>query len=481
MESLLEVRGMFLTLPSQQIEADATFGRFSDEVPGVVDLWKEKAVKCGALLASVFALLLVPSTLSASTDGLEAGGLSLAPRFRIETGYDTNAFYRSTDATRPTAVKLDLVPSLSVSTLTPRVVDFGASANARFEQYLGGDDEAQREAFRRMGGVDLGLATFLRLNPQGVVSLMPALDYRRSNDPSSNASGDAWRNTYNQASVEIGLHPGGAARTSRMGISGYLRGFHRLYRFNLREQLDRDSLGGEVRLNWNILPKSAFFVLSSISTIRYKEPFLTTNVQVGDNEVLEVANANSNAMPVRVSGGFDGLVTRRFGLLVRGGYGMGNYESGETVNTFVGQAQATVYPNQRTNFRLGYNRDVADSNLGNFLTFNRIYTGVTSAVGKLQASAIADVTFTSYARIENPTFNGVSVYGTDSRQDTLLGGTLDLVYKITPWFGTGANYRLQVRDSNFSAASVINVNEVDPTSSASFTRHAVSFVLQFGY
>jgi hypothetical protein len=412
---------------------------------------------------------------------LSAGGLELAPRFRIETGYDTNAFYRAADATRPTAVKLDLVPSLNVSTASPRAVDFGASASARFEQYLGGDDAAQREAFRQMGGVDLGLATFLRLNPLGVVSLMPAVDYRRSNDPASNASGDAWRNTYNQTSIELGLHPGGALRTSRMGISGYLRGFQRVYRFNLREQLNRDSLGGEVRLNWNVLPKSAFFLLASIATIRYKEDALTTDVAIGQTETVTITNANSNAMPVRVSGGFDGLLTRRFGILIRGGYGIGNYDGGETVSTLIGQLQATVYANQRTNFRLGVNRDFADSNLGNFLTFNRIYAGVQSNAGKVQVSLDADVTFTRYASIENPSFNGVSVYGTDSRQDTLLGGTFDFVYKFTPWFGAGANYRIQVRDSNFSAASVIDNNFVDPASSASFTRHAVAFVLQFGF
>lgn len=447
----------------------------------MVNLWRQKAVKCGALLFSAVVLFVAPGSSSASAETLQAGGLALAPRFRIETGYDTNAFYRAADATRPTAVKLDLVPSLSVSTLTPRAVDFGASANARFEQYLGGDDAAQREAFRRMGGVDIGLGTFLRLNPLGVVSLMPAIDFRRSNDPVSNASGDAWRNTYNQTSVEIGLHPGGALRTSRMGISGYLRGFQRIYRFNLRDQLNRDSLGGEIRLNWNILPKSAFFLLSSVATIRYKEPELTTNVQISDDEVVEITNENANATPVRVSGGFDGLLTRRFGFLVRAGYGMGNYEGGETVSTLIGQVQATVYANQRTNFRLGVNRDFADSNLGNFLTFNRVYAGVGSNAGKVQASADVDVTFTNYATIENPSFNGVSVYGTDDRRDTLLGGTLDFVYKFTPWFGAGANYRIQVRDSNFSAASVISANEVDPASSASFTRHAVSFVLQFGY
>lgn len=434
------------------------------------------------------ALLSVSQSVSAQ-DGLMAGPLNVAPRLRLETGYDSNAFYRPAEATRPTAIKLDVVPSLIVSTRDARVVDWNLQAAARFEQYVGGEAGAEREALRQMSGVDLSVGTVARFNPNGLVSLAPGIDLRRSNDPVSNLSGDPWRNLYNETSLELALHPGGARRTSRMGISGSLRGFQRIYRFNLRDQLNRDSLGGELRLNWNILPKSAFFVSTSVTSLRYLDPALDTTVVLPSNnpdgtpETTTISNANADATPIRVSGGFDGLLTRRFGLLIRGGYGIGNYDFGESISTPIGQVQASVYANPKTNFKVGVSRDFADSNLGNFLTFNRVYTGLTSRAGDLTTNLDVYLMFTDYAAIENDTVadSGLTVYNTDDRRDTLVGASIDMVYNLTPWFGLGANYRLELRDSNFSATSALDPNVVDPAASASFTRHAAAFILQFGY
>jgi len=422
-------------------------------------------------------------------EGLAAGPLNVSPRLRLETGYDSNAFYRAADATRPTAVKLDVVPSVIVATRDASALDWSLAGSVRFEQYVGGEAGTEREALRQMSGVDVNVDTTARFNPNGLVSIAPSLLLQRSNDPVSNLSGDPWRNLYNQTAVEIGLHPGGANTASRMGISGYLRGFQRLYRFNLREQLNRDTLGGELRLNWNILPKSAFFVSSSVESINYKDDLLDTTVVLpgtnpdGSPSSDTISNANANATPVRVSGGFDGLLTRRFGILVRGGYGIGNYDLGESISTPIGQLQATVYANPRTSFKLGASRDFADSNLGNFVSFNRVYTGLQNRAGDLTTSLDVYLQFSNYALIENDPAgtSELTVYSTNDRNDTLVGGYLDMVYSITPWFGVGANYRLDLRDSNFSATSAIDPNVVDPASSASFTRHAAAFILQFGY
>ncbi len=431
-----------------------------------------------ATFAHIAALLLVLGwSPRAYAQGFEAGGLRLTPVLRLETGYDTNVFYNASESNPQGAVRLDIAPSLGVMTLRPRAIDLQARLLFRWEQFLTGETDATRD----VSGLETNSTLSARFNPNGIVSVRPAVDFRRQNNPNSNASGDAYRNIYNESSVEIGVHPGGAVRTSRMGISGFLRGIHRLWLFPERSDINRQGIGGDLDLYWNFLPKTAIFLNASIMRISYSEEALISTVTRPDGTNASFATPNIGSTPFRTTAGIKGLLSRRISVTLGAGYARANYDGGPSINPFLANAQLSYFVTPDSAARLGYARDFSDSNLGNYLIFDRVTAGLGGRYGDVAVNVDAYLQFSQYARVEDPLVAGVPLFGTEERRDTLVGAYLDATYSLTRWLALGANYRLELRSSNYGALSFLTSGSAEQQVSASFLRHAVNFVVQFQY
>ena len=429
----------------------------------------------------VFMVTLVATSFSwsrsASADGIEAGGLTLRPVLRLESGYDSNVFYNASGASPRSSARLDIVPSLGITTNVPRAVDFRSALSFRWEQYLTGSNEA----IRQVSGAESDLHLEARLNPLGLVSVRPDVDFRRTNSPAASATGDAYRNNYVGAGVELALHPGGAVRTSRMGISGTLRPYFRSWSFPQRTDINRNAVGSDLNLYWNFLPKTAVFVQSGVMRSLYAEDAVVSTVTSPDGTEARFATPNLNSTPWRVMGGLSGLLGVHFSALLSAGYASSNYDGGPSINPFVANAQLRYILNERSSVYVGYLRDFSDSNLGNYLQFNRFAAGLDGRFGRVSTTVEAFFQSSEYARVEDQLVNGQPLFGTSERRDSLVGAWVDANYSFTRWVSVGANYRLELRDSNFGALSFISAETAGNQVSASYVRHAVNFVLQFSY
>jgi hypothetical protein len=409
--------------------------------------------------------------------GLEAGGLQLSPSLRLMTGYDTNVFYRSESAGRLGAARMDIAPSLGVNTLDPRLIDLSGRTDLLWEQYLVRADEDA--AIREISGLEALAHLQARIGSDQDVSFMPSWRLRRSNDPNSNASGDVFRSLINELRGEIAYHPGGARRQSRMGLSGHLSGFRRTFRLPQREALNRDSVGVEADLYWNFLPKTAIFVETSYQSTTWQSDELGFGVTRTDGEAERFTIANVNSRPLRFAGGFAGLLTRRFGLVAKGGFGRGNYAQDDPLRMALGEVRLNFYASPRTTLSTGYNRDFADSNLGSFLTWHRGFLELTGHLRDIELGGEFYVQANQYARIDDPTVQGVPVFGVNQREDILVGAVADITWYLSRYFGAGLSYRLESRDSNFRALNSVIPDLVEARGSASFLRHAVFGTLTF--
>ncbi|MBU6163142.1 MAG: outer membrane beta-barrel protein [Myxococcales bacterium] len=419
----------------------------------------------------------LPLSRSANADGIEAGGLTLRPVVRVESGYDSNVFYNSSSASPRSSLRLDIVPSLKVTTSAPRAVDLRSGLNFRWEQYL----TRSSEAIRQVSGAEADLHLEARFNPLGLWSVRPDVDFRRTNNPASSATGDAYRNNVVGGGVELALHPGGALRTSRMGISGTVRPYFRSWSFPQRPDINRNAVGGELNLYWNFLPRTAVFVQSGVLRSIYTEDAVITNVTNAEGAGSTFATPNLNSTPVRFVGGLRGLLGLRFSALLSAGYARSNYEGGPSINPFIANTQLRYNLNDRSSVYVAYVRDFSDSNLGNYLRFDRFVAGLDGKFGKISSTVEAYLQLSDYARVDDQLVNGQPLFGTSERRDTLVGALVDGTYSITQWMALGANYRLELRDSNFGALSFISAETAGNQVSASYVRHAVNFVVQFSY
>lgn len=411
--------------------------------------------------------------------GIEAGAFRLHPSLRLLQGFDSNIYYEDSSERPTSGLKLEVNPALRLVTPNPRSTDVQLGLDATWEQYF---NESTADVADQ-SGLEFNGELGVRLNANGLVSVRPANHLRRSNDSAFDEQGDAFRALYNQATVEIGVHPGGALRTSRLGFSGFVRGIHRIWRYDNRAALDRHALGGEAEIKWNFLPKTALFVNASYQSIRWANERVTALGQVPDTEIeTQLSLPNVDSRPWRVTGGLSGLITRRLSLLARVGYARGNYRASsafadnsgaqQSPRELIGEGRIQVHVNPTTSWRLGYLRDFADSSFSNYLRYHRFYTGMTATASRLTLDLEGYLQLNDYSRVD------FDLFDEPNRDDTVVGTMVGLDFAITSWWDIGARYRLEYRSSQFSPISIFDRDE---QASTSYVKHTALLALTFHY
>lgn len=437
---------------------------------------------CRLSLAVVVAVVFVSTGsvgFADESDGIQAGAFRVQPGLRLLQGFDSNIYYEDVSEDPTSGLKLEVNPSLRLETPSPRTTDVDLSLDATWEQYF---NESTADVSDQ-SGLEVNGQLAVRLNANGLVSVRPANHLRRTNDSAFDEQGDAFRALYNQASLDLGIHPGGAIRTSRLGFSGFARLLHRIWRYDNRAAMNRAAIGGELEVKWNFLPKTALFLNGSYQSVRWANDRLTALGQVPDTEIeTQLSTPNVDSRPWRVTGGLSGLVTRRLSVLARVGYARGNYRASsafadnagaqQSPREVVGEGRVEVHVNPTTSFRFGYLRDFADSSFSNYLRYHRLYTGVEAAASRLTLNVDGYLQFNDYSRVDFDLFDEAN------RNDTVVGASVGLDFAITSWWDIGTRYRLEFRDSQFTPISIF---DRDQQVSVAYVKHTALLSLTFHY
>lgn len=392
-----------------------------------------------------------------ASDGVAAGSLQLRPGLRLSVGVDSSPLFQdaSRDPTPSGSIRVN--PYLGVRTPEPRALELFADLGAAWEQLIQEDAKSQ-------SGLDLEGHVGVRVNPNGVVSITPSDHLAWTNTPNT-TTGDPIRSLHNRFDLTVGLHPGGHGRSERLGLSGELGFQHRLWDYDSYDSLNRTGLGGRLELQWNFLPKTGIFVSSTVDTIRYDSASLSSVTSSGPTDI-----DNVDSLSVRAALGFTGFLTRRFSVLASGGYGLGNYDLGEDIKTYLTHVEFGVHLSDHNRIHFGWEHNFEDSFLSNFLTYHRIYAEASVDVGALGLGLGGYVNLNTYSSMtsggtEVDVFNG-------ERKDTLVGADALVSYSVTDWFTMGLRYSPTVRDSTATISDGSVVGQ-----SADYVQHRAFFFL----
>jgi len=433
----------------------------------------------GVITIGLYALVGAANVAHAQPSGVQLGEFRVNAGLRLETGYDTNVYYNAINERRATSVRLNVGPSLRLTTIDPRGVDLRIALSARWDQYFRRSIEPSRDP----SGLRTTFDVSARFNPRGSVSVMPANLLRRSFDPGFSDSADPIRALFNETSVTVGWHPGGAARESRLGFSGSLRPFYRLWRYAPSDSIDKNSGGAGGELRWNFLPRTALFIMGNIARTTYQEPDTVPIGTISDqNAATRLPNAAST--PYRIGGGVTGLVSRQLGLLLRAGYGGATYETGDSTRRFIAQAQLTLYLPRDTSIAAGYYRDFGDSAFGNYVNIDRGYINLDTRIQRVSVSLEGFVQrnrFSENDRVLVSTEAGlVPLYTEDVRRDLVFGGAVSAAFALTRFMDVGARYRLRARQSNVEFRSIAGEAPF-VNASPDYLKHLVMVFVEFTY
>jgi len=400
--------------------------------------------------------------------GIPAGGLDLNVGIRFETGFDSNPFYANSDsASGPQGSGVvNINPYLGLRTAQPRMLALDGALGLKWEQYLANSDDNKAAS---QSGPDIEGNLGLRINPRGLVSVRPSDRLVLSNEPSYNANGDPTRALYNDFGLEVGFHPGGADNGSRVGFSGEVRFVHQLAMYvdpssdddvTGRDAFNNAALGGEGVVRYNFLPKTSVFLMTSVRSVSYAED---TSGALGPNG-QEVANSDS--LPMRFLAGFNGLLAPRFSLLATMGYGGASYDLGESASTVIGQVEAGLDMGEVGNLNFGWERNIRDAIVANFVTMNRFYGRYTGSAGDLNFGFGAEARLSSYSSATAADGSEFEYWETDGekRTDTSVRADAELGYGVTDWLTVGGRYAPVMR---FTDAKVAGTGDA----SIGFTNH----------
>lgn len=478
-----------------------------------------------AVIASAIALF--PLAASAQGEdfqpsGVSLGNFTLSPSLRLSIGYDTNASFKANDSngeqedsTPTTGVNVGLgwaVPYI-------RSVDFSGDLGVGWTQNFAGEGDS-----RDASGVSLGGGLRLRFNPRGSVSFNIQDKIRIDNDGTYTEENEldpyhvsfdengvdfgAERILLNTVAASLGFHPGGDVGDERMGFSGSLGASHSYNHYFDRSNLDRQSIGGNLGLNWNFLPRSAFVFRASVDRTRYDEDFgtfLTTSsdeLSGVDVPTIELDGespiSRNDSTSARFTAGINGLLTEKLSVSARVGYGLGWYDDGPNPGQVLALLQLTGQFNRGHTLRGSYSTNFANASFANYVQYHKFVLAWELNRGRfgLSLSTFAQINkYSDYAAqsvgfdtdFPNPPGEGlvIETYSLD-RTDYPVGANLRLRFAVTSNFQLGVQYRVDANFTDFRAVydedlsnslgiTPDELNAGDP----SYVKHRILFFVRF--
>lgn len=317
--------------------------------------------------------------------GIRTGNFELHPGIGTEFGYDSNAFYQSaSDAagmsrTATSALRLRITPSFSVSTL-------GA------QRLRNSDTTASMPTVNFRAGLAVGVHLFFSPDGGSNVSTLNGVDgtasvranffpgrtwqfsigdvFQRSIQSgaevllSDRTTTSPTRN-FNTATLELAYAPGRGTFEFRLGYNFIANIFDNpgtLSDGRNYSSLNYLSHDITARVSWRFLPKTAVLFDAGVTPTNY----------IGSSGPGWYTGL-FNSTPMRARVGLNGLITEKIALLALVGYQGTFFSGGDNADTVIGQLELRWIISELANFRVGFQRDIQNSFIGNFAIRNRGY------------------------------------------------------------------------------------------------------------
>jgi hypothetical protein len=380
--------------------------------------------------------------------GIRAGNFELHPGVGAEFGYDSNYLLRGSREQPAGSLHLKVIPSFSISTLSPQrrgvtpgapppTVEFRGGINGTYNEFIPvtGTQPAKdllQDQRNITGALDLSLSILPGRPWSGTLYG----DVARNAVPSSQGVAGSYDNVSARAGGELAWAPGGGLFEWRLGYS-FLGKF-------FEEQSTLTNLTNEVstRGRWRFLPRTAMLYDARLGFIDY------TN---GKNK--------TGSHPLRARIGMNGLVTHSVGILAMVGWGSSFYTPSpqEDFDSVIGQAEVRWYltPNPSndpaaatlslSSLAAGFTRDFVDSYIGTYYASNRGYASFSYFFGgKFLLVAEGGAAAIQYPNVTLPVNIAPHAAWTDVRIDASLFGE----YRFKDAFGVNLSGRYDGNVSN---------------------------------
>lgn len=386
-----------------------------------------RTICCLLLVGAIFS----PAVVTADAgDGLSAGNLVVHPGLTVGASFNSNLFRASaSEQTRTLAApSVRFVPSLSISSVNPDMVDFRVDARVGWEQYISTGERVVAD----QSGLTADVGADLTFNKAGAVSFAIGDRLQRTNEPPATPSAQTYNRLVNRAGATLGVHPGGRVFQHFLSYDWIIT------RYDQFAGLNKQAHDFTLKNYWRFLPRTAAMLAADFQVIQYAEPTRNGGLE------------NVNSTPLRLTAGLSGLITPRLSLRLHGGWGFGLYQSGEDfssvlLDTQLAYAFGTLAHNNK--LFLGYERNFQDSTIANFATYHRPYTGYHHAFAnrRLNLRIEVDALLRDYVGAPSGSFPGASgtVTINDGLNDALIGATGALSVAVKKWWDLGLTYRFQ--------------------------------------
>jgi len=382
-------------------------------------------------------LMLSLGALSAGTasaapgDHIRAGDAELVPSIQVGGEYRTNLYRTETDPIG--GANLRVAPGANL-TVGSDDHSFRAGGQWEIRKFLFAQEgtgaeadltPAQRAArFDRFS--DFGLTAGADLFRREVVGfqLAESIDFRNNSTDAQFAEAPFTSQFRNQLSGGVPVRPGPALAITPGAVWTYDQYLApRQEAFDTRVLNNRQSYGPTLSAKWAFLPRTSLYANTSYMFNRWTEG------EVGEAVADTVFNTPDNQM-IRFMAGLDGRFTERIFLNIGAGYGVGLYETGANATGLDGlllAAQGRYQIIQGEGDRggaawsLGYTKEFRDNFFANYVSINRIYTGLSGAVGDFRPTLQYEL------RIEG--YEGTA----QARDDLVNRVTADVGYALSDW------------------------------------------------
>jgi hypothetical protein len=234
------------------------------------------------------------------------------------------------------------------------------------------------------------------------------------------------------------VHPGGVGQRKALEIGAE-------YSFQFERYVDFDAFDTNmhnVRLygRWRFFPKTALEIDAKLSVRQWLE----------QNDFA----GRTNSMPLRITAGINGFITKKLATTLKAGYAQGFYAAGPDVQTAIGQASLTWTPMSTIVLTGGYQRDFVDSLYGNFYTYDRFFLDTRFQLfGALSLQATAGFQLLEFSRFD-PSSNGqqrgfIRYSNVLQRNEQAVDAKLSLSYDFARYIGLIVSYEFRTLLSDF--------------------------------
>ena len=377
---------------------------------------------------------------------LVGDGITFHPTLELHGGYQSNVFFednndRGNDGQIGSPIiRFAVGGGLGTRPLQRLEVEAGDSAPPSRKLALRGDvlltwNQYLAEHWGVSEQSDLGVGLLLdaHFNPDAPLSVRVREGFTRAVTPPTALSIEGADRDKNDLVLGIVYKPGGGAIE---GYAHYTFGVDLFERTSLQFS-NRSSHMGTVGGRWQWLPKTQF----------------NTEANVG---LVSGTSLKSDSMPMRFWAGTSTLITPTVGLVLRGGYGMGNYTAGETFASYLAQAEGRIAVGPVLRLAFGYSHDFTDTLIANFYTDHAVYGRMSTQVaGRLQLRARGELRFRDYSGIpmtaQGVVFcsGGAASCSSSDRTDIVARVDTTLDYQLNPWLVLGGAFTLLSDTTDF--------------------------------